>query len=92
MDEVEIPLPGRSLPSGRLSRIRPHRQVWLLCGVSVVVAVVIAGAALSVLVPTRRSLDHAKRTLVPPAHALDVAEASYRATTAALQQRWCPGT
>jgi diguanylate cyclase (GGDEF)-like protein len=74
----------------RLGRIPPHRQLYLLCAIALVVAGLISVAVLDVLVPTRSSLAQAKRELVPPIAALDVAEQSYRATTGALQRAVSP--
>jgi diguanylate cyclase (GGDEF)-like protein len=58
--------------------------------VSALVAAVVVASALSVLVPTHRSLADAKRSLVPPVRSLDRAEESYRRTTAALQSAVSP--
>jgi diguanylate cyclase (GGDEF)-like protein len=93
VDEVATPLPaGRSVTPGPqrgrprlLGRFPPHRQIWLLCAVSVLLAGVIVATALNVLVPTRRALDDAKQTFIPPVRALDVAEESYRQTAGLLQ-------
>jgi diguanylate cyclase (GGDEF)-like protein len=87
--------PEPSPAAGRIrhrfvGRLEPHRQIWVLCAISVLVAGFIAAVALNVLVPTRRSLDESKRRLVAPVHALDVAEDSYRQTTTALPRTISP--
>ena len=77
--------PGRRLVH-RLGRISPHHQIQLLGVISLVIMAVIVGSVIGVLAPTHRSLENSTQRLVPATRKLDLARASYGATTAVLQQ------
>ncbi len=76
----------------RLAKISPHRQVQLLCLISVVTVAIIVGSVFGALAPTHRSLQNSTERLVPAMEKLDNARASYNATSAALQQIVDPST
>ena len=78
-------VPGERMTS-RLGRIRPHRQVQLLCLVTVVAIAVIVAAVISALEPTHRELGHANSRLVPAVAAIDEARQNYNETSTALQR------
>ncbi len=78
-------VPGERMTS-RLGRIRPHRQVQLLCLVPVVAIAVIVGAVISALEPPHRELGHANSRLVPAVAAIDEARQNYNETSTALQR------
>jgi diguanylate cyclase (GGDEF)-like protein len=61
----------------RLGRISPHRQVQLLCLISVVIVSVIVGTVLVALDPTRGALNRSNEGLVPAIEQLDRARAFY---------------
>ena len=67
----------------RLAKISPHRQVQLLCLISVVTVAIIVGSVFGALAPTHRSLQNSTERLVPAMEKLDNARASYNATSAA---------
>jgi diguanylate cyclase (GGDEF)-like protein len=70
----------------RLSRISAHRQIQLLCLISIVTVAVLVFAVLGSLGPTQESLHTSNNGLVPAIKKLDVARESYNATSSALQK------
>ena len=70
----------------RLAKISPHRQIQLLCLISVVTVVIMVAAVLGSLNPTKGSLKTSSSGLVPAIGKIDVARESYVAATGALQQ------
>ncbi len=70
----------------RLAKISPHRQIQLLCLISVVTVVIMVAAVLGSLNPTKGSLKTSSSGLVPAIGKIDVARESYVAAAGALQQ------
>jgi diguanylate cyclase (GGDEF)-like protein len=68
----------------RLGRISPHRQVQLLCLISVVTVVIMATAVLYSLGPTQGSLGVSNDGLIPAVQRLDAARENYNAAAAAF--------
>ncbi len=69
----------------RLSKITPHRQIQLLCLISVVTVVVMVSAVLGSLGPTHDSLEFSSRALGPSIRQIDLARDKYVAGLSALQ-------
>jgi diguanylate cyclase (GGDEF)-like protein len=69
----------------RLGDIAPHRQVQLLCAISVITVAILVTAVLSSLSPTHDSLQFSSTTLSPAVSQIDVAREKYVAAGTALQ-------
>jgi diguanylate cyclase (GGDEF)-like protein len=61
----------------RLAKISPHRQIQLLCAVSVIVVAVLVLGVLSSLGPTQRSLQVSNDELLPAVQPLNEARLQY---------------
>ncbi|MGZ6994990.1 MAG: diguanylate cyclase [Acidimicrobiia bacterium] len=69
----------------RLARISPHRQVQLLCAISVMTVVLIVAGVFASLNPSVSSLKHSSDGLVPAMEKLNTARENYVAASSALQ-------
>jgi diguanylate cyclase (GGDEF)-like protein len=70
----------------RLGRIAPHRQVQLLCLISVVTLGTIVATVLLALAPTHDSLANSNQHLLPAVGRLDVARLNYNGTASAFSR------
>ena len=70
----------------RLGRIAPHRQVQLLCLISVVTLGSIVATVFLALAPTSDSLANSNNHLMPAVERLDVARISYNGTASTLSR------
>lgn len=70
----------------RLGKIAPHRQVQLLCVISVATLGIIVATVFIALTPTHNSLANSTERLVPAMRKLDLARLNYNGTAASLQR------